>query len=789
MRKNLKIAAEDALSPRLDLATNDELGTPSAFSPSEEPSISRNRALLQATAESIQDLDEAGLINLQHILEHGKEYGLWETPKRWRPVESRGATMRLLLHQRIIAYLPEPLQKQVLDERQLEESQAVAGVTTERFLSQSRTNRILDLAVLTFTRYLLLLRMGPSSQVTKGASLDPSTISNLAYTTLSSIFAKAAANLLASPLISFRTDSAVANASEVGFLKHISNVDLESFSESKQKLLIPEIRRMQTLADRGFWRDVPNVGRSANATTEVTGEKKKTSPEKDRDSHLPLPDDYVSEMGRRSIWIIRDLAPNLLIIASEIIALWARTDNGTDHPKSVLARRRQLLPEYLAAFVWKDSQGRVITKPPFQIKLSRNTGQRERERESVAEENYDWPPRTFANILGLLNNVQLAHLFVVSLSTGGRKSEILTLERNCVAYARNGMPYANGRTFKLVKRHDGEFRDWVLPDLAVYAIEQQVRMVGLIESIGLQTPDRTTANDVNPVAPPRHLWVQVSSASQSNRALPFLNLEKALKAYAKTLGMDPAPGGQNLRPHRLRKTVARLVALALTQAPKILMDVFGHKSIEMTLYYILSDKDLQAEIETVSRELRVMRAKEVVEKMVSRENQSNEELQLGGFGGPAALMVNRAIQVHQDRLHQRGEEWGANSPMELAEILTLQGKAWQLVRPGVICTKFAGTESGPCNKRKGHPEPSRCQSYCNHRLEEPFLREDVDGAIRDSVQAYLEAGGAGDELVQALWASQVRTHVSRFEDLRQKWMDNPVVRSIVDEPIKEGEAA
>lgn len=343
------------------------------------------------------------------------------------------------------------------------------------------------------------------------------------------------------------------------------------------------------------------------------------------------------------------------------------------------------------------------------------------------------------------------------------------------------MPYANGRTYKLVKRHDGELRDWVVPDLAVEALEQQVRMVGLIESIGLQQPVRTTTDSVNSVEPRRHLWVQVSSASLSDRTSPFLNLDCALRAYAKTLGMDPAPGGQNLRPHRLRKTVARLVALALTQSPKILKDVFGHKSIEMTLYYILTDRDLQAEIETVSRELRVMRAKEAVEKMAAGEDLPNYVLPLGGYGGPAALMVNRAIRVHVDRLHQRGEDWDAKSPMELAEILTLQGSAWQLVRPGIICTKFAGTESGPCNKSSGRPEPSRCQSYCKHRLEEPFLRQDVDGAIGESVQAYVEAGEAGEELVQALWAGQVRAHVSRFEDLRQKWMENAVVRSIVGE--------
>jgi hypothetical protein len=219
------------------------------------------------------------------------------------------------------------------------------------------------------------------------------------------------------------------------------------------------------------------------------------------------------------------------------------------------------------------------------------------------------------------------------------------------------------------------------------------------------------------------------------------------------------------------------------------MDVFGHKSIEMTLYYILADKDLQADIEKVSRELRVMRAKEAVKKMVSDEETQTEGLSLGGYGGPAALMVHRAVEVHKDRLHRRGEKWGANSAVELAELLTLQGKAWQFVRPGVICTKFPGTESGPCNKSKGHPEPASCQSHCKHRLEEAYLREDVDGAIRDAVKAYNEAVESEDELAQALWAGQIRAHIGRFEDLRSKWMSNPTVRLVVEEPTTEGAVA
>jgi hypothetical protein len=230
--------------------------------------------------------------------------------------------------------------------------------------------------------------------------------------------------------------------------------------------------------------------------------------------------------------------------------------------------------------------------------------------------------------------------------------------------------------------------------------------------------------------------------------------------------------------------VARLAALALTQAPKILMDVFGHKSIEMTLYYILTDRDLQSEIEQVNRELRVMRAKQAVDHMLEEELTSAKKQSVGSYGGPASAMLNESIKIQRERLHRQGKEWDTSSSIELAEILTLQGKAWELVRPGVICTKFPGTEFGPCNKSTGRPEPSRCQSTCSHRLEEAFLREDVDKAIQAAVYAFENARDQGDELTQEAWAGQIKTNITRFTDLHSKWIENSTVQKIIFTPNK-----
>lgn len=728
--------------------------TSSDVLPKEEIEATRTQALLRIGPEELLTLTGKALVSVQAVLGHGAELGRWTTPRRWCPTGIK-AKLSLDIRMRLLDLLPD----------QSVRPKAATGYG----------KRVLEHAVEALTRYLIVLRMGPASMRQKRAAqpLDPSVIADSGYYISSQLFAIALMRWLQS-----RDEDRVV----VGeFLRIVRNEDLATLTKSQQEKVLAEARRMQSLLDRGWWTDLPMCTAIQTVTTDVAGDAPSASKERKRDSHLPLPDAYVSEMGNKSLWLIESLAPNLLQIAESICTIWQDTDVDDIPPQTIRNRRRKEVSKLLDSWEWKDSNGNLIERPPFPILLSRSGEKKATVNDKTDEklESLHWPPRKLASVLGLLGNVQLAHLFVVSLSTGGRKSETMDLRRGCVEYSRDGRPYANGRTFKLVRRHDGEMRDWVLPDLAVISLEQQGRLVQVVERIGLQKPDRSPKQKSSETIPSDHLWVQVSGGAMSDRSQPLLHLDKAMRAYATSLSMDTKPGNQLLRPHRFRKTVARLAALALAQAPKILMNVFGHKSIEMTLYYILSDKDLQADIEKVSRELRVMRAEETVSAIVAAEEHGTEGISLGGYGGPAALMVSRAIQRQKERIHRSGEDWDAGSVRELAEILTLQGKAWELVRHGVICTKLPGTEAGPCNKSKGRPEPSKCQTACNHRLEEAFVREDVDGAISSCIEEFSAATEAQDELMQALWAGQIRAHVSRFSDLRVKWSAHPLVQQLL----------
>lgn len=721
-----------------------------------EVEATRNRGLLAATVDTIQNANVSQLVALQSILQHGDTFGRWVTPEAWVPHSKRKRVLLSIdLPQRIVHFLPVHLQRLASDA-----SLAIhAG-------SLPIAERIQE-AVLVLTRYLVLLRLGPVGFGRKGylRSLDPSSVIDIGYSPGPTMLALAIASSLDA-----EGQPIAANAS----LSSLRAEDLAQLSKNQRTQVLDEWQRMRALADRGLWADAPSLQPDSKAIA-MTGAPRYAEEPRKVDSHLPLPDEYVSEMGCRSFWLMRALGPNLLAIGSAMASIWSTTSEKGGSARAISDRRRRGTSKLLSTHRWLDQDGREFNVPPFPLRLN---GYATSKDDSEVDGEVYWPPTGYRDVMALLGTVQIAHYFIVSLSMGARQSEALELRRDCVVRAADGRLFANGKTYKLVQRHEGEWRDWQLPESAVEAVAQQALLVETAERIEFLQPSQTTAAEVSSTG--SHLWAQVSAGANSNATKPLDVINRALQTYARRLGLSTEPGGQPLRSHRFRKTLARLVALALTQAPKLLMDVFGHKSIEMTLYYILSDKSLRTEIETVSRELRVMRAKEVIERMVEADlaSQGTGSVDLGGYGGLAAVSLHNAIGVHRDRVHRQGEQWGANNVEELAELLTLQGKAWEQVRKGVLCTKFPG-EAGPCSKSKGRPEPSKCQSSCTHRLEEAFLREDVDGAIRDALAAYETAIADEESLTAAHWAAQVRAHVPRFADLQVKWMLNETVQALV----------
>ncbi|WP_156373565.1 hypothetical protein [Pseudorhodoferax sp. Leaf267] len=700
--------------------------------------VTRNSIGFTTDKSTLLDAPVERLLQLKDVFGHGQAFDVWETPEMWLPPSSRLAHRRSSnLRSRITSYIS--------------------------VLPPEASIDFLDQVVLLGTRYLLMLRVGPASLGMRSRfnSLDASTISGMAYKALPELLAFGCTSTIQS------SDYSGANV-----LQYVDVAALRTRGDNSAAEMLKEIERMKMLHQRGLWLEVPEE-RKAGIVPLLNSAAPITNRTKDSDPHLPLPDSYTAQMGSSSLWLSNNISDCLVEVCQLIGKQWDAFFLRNGRPPSRCVEGR-IFRKVLKHYKWTDAAGKPISELPFfyrppkegHIQIRANA----RRENSLGPA---WTPKNLRELKHLIGTVQTAHYFIVGLSIGPRASEALSLERNCVRYSPRGTPFATGLTFKLVENFEGEERDWPIPDAAVTAVERQSRLIRAAESLLGAVEWGIATGEVREEA---NLWGQIGAQSRDSTE-PLVRINARLQNYALTLGMDVNPGGQNIRSHRFRKTLARLVALALTQSPEILKDIFGHKSIDMTLYYILSDPSLRAEIETVTRELRVLMAKTAVEKMLATEVEQTTS-GFGGYGGRAAATISSSIEVHRARLHRRGKDWGSETAYELAELLTMKGDSWECVRPGVICTKLPG-EVGICNLKRGRPDASRCGSDCDHRLEEDFLRVDVDGAIKACITNFNKCEAEGEHLVAAHWAMQIRSHVPRLSDLQAKWLSDPTVSRVM----------
>ena len=745
--------------------------------------VKSTQVLAMYSAESVQNMSQAELQRLKSLLGHGDEWTTWSTPREWFPSGSP-SFWDVRIRERLVAHLPDDLVHSM-------------HATLSEFESTSRLENVLDQAVLACNRYLVLCRIAPVHLGNGRNSLDPSLLAQNAHQRIPLL----AATGIIKALAVFSEGNQPPTEEEtlrvpLLFFSSVSQDDVKAmpFSLSKKQGVFTEMKRMHAASTRGLWIDVPPISIDLKKSTRVSGEAEVTPPEVLRSPHLPLPDEYLCDIGQRSHWIIEHLGPNILRVLSEFQVLWQEAHDLKLDVRTLSDR----CAANLKTQVWVDAHGQMIDRLPFELKLSQRGAHSKKTSKamltlSIELDEHDkncvkdktrtetWPPRRAAQLFGLAKMLQGAHLFVVGLSTGSRVGELLTMNRGDIHHAPDGIAFANGRTFKLVRRHDGQSRDWPLPRFAENAILQQAKLMSLWERL-------SPLSGTHPIiAPPKftegtNLW---SGLGTRDRPATAQMLQALLRDYSTALYLEARPGGQGIRPHRLRKSLARLVALAIVQAPKLLQVIFGHERIEMTIYYILTDKALSEEIDEIARELRVIRCSDDLSSFVKSGDAGKSEGTLppnacqsaDGYGGQAAVAIRRAVAEHGRKLHQSTKDWGAEDIRDLAEVLTLGGTTWNLVRPGVMCTKSL-TQFGPCNKKRGHADPASCNPRCDYRLEQAWLRDDVDRCISQALEHWEYEIQEGQELVAEYWAGQIRMHLGRFADLEQKWREDPRVQIV-----------
>jgi len=676
----------------------------------------RGEALLLFPLESLQYLDRDSAVRCQAMMGHGDQFGMWETPpilvgrRLWK------SHANINLRERLVRYLP------------------------NTFHSSDSLDMLIDAGVLWMTRYALLCRMGPAANgKNKGSSLDATSLINNLIQYVPMIIAPGIARRLmgaASELASFVGSLTVDDLDELKKVRHISY----------------EFKRMTVFADRGLWNDAP-VKHKLPKNTDPKGSAMRPPKEEKSTPFSPIPDDYLAEMGPRILWLVQDFGPNLLQLLEAIPDLFSDINVNTRQSSQSKAKMIRLC-RYFDQNVWRDHDGQPITAPPFHLKTASGRLR--------SKKKFDWPPTTWDQIKVLSVTLQSAHLWIALLAMAGRVSEIKSLPRAYVEWARDGKPYVSGKTYKLSQYLTGEEREWPAPEVLVDALAQQVRLVKAWERI-MPALQGEFEDDETLQIKGDHFWASLGSASQADPTDELRSEGLALRMLAQRLGMDPKPGGKNLHPHRFRKTIARLMGIAIVDSPRVLMRLLGHRDIAMTMHYILTDKALQTEIEQVTRELRIMRCQGVIKDIRASLNVPGA-LAFGGHGGGAAPLLAEAIKAKEEELHRQGQEWDVDTTYEMALHLTNGGRFFRLTRPGVVCLK-EDRNAGPCT----------CDSLCINRIEEKTTRRDVIELIPILVNQGRRALADNELLLLENTVEQLEDELARFEDIGAEWLTNPEV--------------
>jgi hypothetical protein len=695
----------------------------SALDPAEQGRIA---TLNRFKLEEFQHMTKEDLLLAQSIAGHGNEWGVWKTPKSISPGKISPTFRDIDLAKRLRDYLAQ--------ETELEASLEL----------------LVGDGVLLLTRIALLLRLAPTGgqRRTKNRRLKPSTLAQGLFSYGPQILARAIRRKAKRP-------------DAQGLIACLTEEDVRELGKVK-KLRI-ELERFGILAARGWWNDLPPQP-DITRTTNPRGSKQERAPEESEGEYQPIPDTYLAEIGPRILWLIRDLGPNLLPLLEDFATClesldWAemtrnklRDDNGIIN---------KFIARHLREHPWKDLAGKLL-KPNFPLK----TG-------SKNKNKFEWPPRNYEQLKVLSVTLQSAHLFLTLFACAGRIGEIETLPRSCVTTESDGKGYVRGWTYKLSSNLFGDARQWPAPTVLVQVLGQQIRLA----AVWSRLPPGKILDGLPKGSPaPQALWLSLGAGGGASAAAPLGHSVDALKSLAERVGMDPKPGGINLHPHRFRKTIGRVAGIALFNSPLVLKRLFGHKSIEMTLRYILCDQDIRTEAEAVLRELRILHCAEAIEEV--REALAKDAPLPGHSGAPAERMFE-AVKEHEARLAKAGRLWAEGSAYELAYLMTANGQGWRFIQKNIVCTKVPG-EDGLCKKKRnrGEPDTSNCKIECSNRIVLAIERR-VAGEV---VESYLDVArqALGDEQYMVFYEAMQRVveELDSFPDIKAQYLTNPEVKSL-----------
>jgi integrase len=693
------------------------------FSVTSDPAAPGRIATLdQFRLEVFQHLSQADLLLAQSVAGHGGEWGVWKTSKTIYPGKLRPAFRSVDFAKRLRDFLAKE---------------------TALPISEAALDSLVEDGVLHLTCLALLLRLAPTScrSKAKNLRLKPSSLANKLYSYSPKILARAIRRKAERPGIP-------------GLFACLTEDDVRELGQVKRLRI--ELERLVTLEARGWWSDLPPQP-DITRTTNPRGSKQVLAPNGISGEYQPIPDEYLAEIGPRVLWLICDLGPNLLPLLEDLADCLESLD-WSGMTKSKLTDAYGAIPRFttrhLCEHPWIDRAGKPL-QPSFPLMSSAKN-----------KDKFEWPPRGFDQLRVLSATLQSAHLFLTLLASAGRIGEVATLPRSCVTTSRDGKDYIRGWTYKLSGNICGDARQWPAPVVLVQALGQQARLATVWSRLPYGT-----LQDGLPTAPPAHesLWLSLGSGGSASAEEPLGNSTAALQMLAKRVGMDPKPGGINLHPHRFRKTIGRLAGVTLFNSPLVLKRLFGHKSIEMTLHYILCDPDIRTEAEAVLRELRILHCAEMLEEV---RDALAKGAPLPGHSGASAPRLVEAVKEHEARLATSGRLWKDCSAYDLAYMMTVNGQAWRFCQKDIICTKVPG-EKG-CDKQK-----SSCKPDCGNRIVLALKQRDALEVAESYLDVARQARDDEQHLVFYAEMLRFREQLETFPDIKAQYLSNPEVQALL----------
>jgi hypothetical protein len=296
----------------------------------------------------------------------------------------------------------------------------------------------------------------------------------------------------------------------------------------------------------------------------------------------------------------------------------------------------------------------------------------------------------------LINSLVDACCLQVFATTGMRRTELATLKTKCLRRDKRGA----WLTFVIWKTSDsakGDIKKIPITELTARALEILDELCEGSRTVG------------------KHDYL-ISGIHNANFGMPVYDgntIDRGIKRMADSVGIE-----YSVHPHRFRKSLAMFLIYQDSASLELINLLFSHKSLKMTLRYILALPGVSDEVKRIVVEQNVDILHEVLTAALKNR--------IGGIGGSRVKANLENAPAFKARLQDQGKE----TLVTFVESILDQGISLLHRTNMAICLRTAGiAESAPCDGKyegaaeKYHPNVHACDPLnCNFAA---FVEADV----------------------------------------------------------------